>query len=63
MSTSLAAQLAHWMTPAERRRRIGEARMGLCMIEAKYDSGARPRAVQNVADQLRSDIALLTTST
>ena len=33
--------------------------MGLCMIEAKYDSGARPRAVQKVADQLRSDIALL----
>jgi hypothetical protein len=59
MSESLAVQIARWLGPIERRVRIAEARKAIAMIEAKYDSGARPRSVHKITVELRRQLAIL----
>jgi hypothetical protein len=59
MSKSFAVQIARWLGPIERRARIAEARTAIAMIEAKYDSGARPRSIHRVTVELRRQLAIL----
>lgn len=60
MPSSLGEQISRWMPPEERSRRIAEARLGIAMIEARHDSGARSPAIQKVINKLNEEIRGLT---